>query len=165
MFSYKNWRGLNRPILRPLWLMTTAAADVISVPSVYALISNIQWLFRTVNLNFRVANTSVLHLSAPSIGLSIRRPRPLFLSSLAKIVHDSLYIQTVYISFFSSTVLLHRKVFNSEPEYFGQHWCWLPPRKNAPHSCLRQDYTGFQHTSVFSLHRVYFCPLDTVEGP
>ena len=35
MFSYQNRRGLNRPILRPLWLMTSAAADVISVPSVY----------------------------------------------------------------------------------------------------------------------------------
>ena len=35
MFSYKNRRGLNRPILRPLWLMTSAAADVISVPSVH----------------------------------------------------------------------------------------------------------------------------------
>ena len=32
--SYQNRRGLNRPILRPLWLMTSAAADVISVPSV-----------------------------------------------------------------------------------------------------------------------------------
>ena len=27
--------GLNRPISRPLWLMTSAAAHVISVPSVY----------------------------------------------------------------------------------------------------------------------------------
>ena len=34
MFSYQNRRGLNRLILRPLWLMTSAAADVISVPSV-----------------------------------------------------------------------------------------------------------------------------------
>ena len=34
MFSYQNRRGLNRPILRPLWLMTSAAADVISVTSV-----------------------------------------------------------------------------------------------------------------------------------
>ena len=34
MFSYQNHRGLNRPILRPLWLMTSAAADVISVLSV-----------------------------------------------------------------------------------------------------------------------------------
>ena len=34
MFSFQNRRGLNRPILRPLWLMTSAAADVISVPSV-----------------------------------------------------------------------------------------------------------------------------------
>ena len=30
----QNHRGLNRPILRPLWFMTSAAADVISVPSV-----------------------------------------------------------------------------------------------------------------------------------
>ena len=34
MFSYQNRRGLNRPILRSLWLMTSAAADVISVDSV-----------------------------------------------------------------------------------------------------------------------------------
>ena len=34
MSYYQIWRGLNRPILRPLWLMTSAAADVISVPSV-----------------------------------------------------------------------------------------------------------------------------------
>ena len=34
MFSYQNRRSLNRTILRPLWLMTSAAADVISVPSV-----------------------------------------------------------------------------------------------------------------------------------
>ena len=34
MFSFQNWRGLNQPILRPLWLMTSAATDVISVPSV-----------------------------------------------------------------------------------------------------------------------------------
>ena len=33
-FPIKIRRGLNRPILRPLWLMTSAAADVISVPSV-----------------------------------------------------------------------------------------------------------------------------------
>ena len=32
-FSYQNRRGLNWPILRPLWLMTSAA-DVINVPSV-----------------------------------------------------------------------------------------------------------------------------------
>ena len=30
-----NRRGLNWQILRPLWLMTSAAADVISVPGVY----------------------------------------------------------------------------------------------------------------------------------
>ena len=35
MFSYQNRWGLIRPILRPLWLMTLAAADVIGVPSVY----------------------------------------------------------------------------------------------------------------------------------
>ena len=34
MFSYQNRRGLNRSILRPSWLMTSGAADVISVPSV-----------------------------------------------------------------------------------------------------------------------------------
>ena len=34
MFSYQNRLGLNRPILRQLWLMTSAAADVICVPSV-----------------------------------------------------------------------------------------------------------------------------------
>ena len=34
MFSYQNRQGLNQPILRPLWLMTAAAADVISIPSV-----------------------------------------------------------------------------------------------------------------------------------
>ena len=34
MFTQQNRRGLNRPILRPLWLMTSAAADVISVPGV-----------------------------------------------------------------------------------------------------------------------------------
>ena len=34
MISYQNHQGLNRLILRPLWLMTSAAADVISVPSV-----------------------------------------------------------------------------------------------------------------------------------
>ena len=33
MFSYQNRRGLNQPILHPLWLMTSAEADVISVPS------------------------------------------------------------------------------------------------------------------------------------
>ena len=33
-FTQQNRRGLNRPILRPLWLMTSAAADVISVPGV-----------------------------------------------------------------------------------------------------------------------------------
>ena len=30
----QNRWGSNRPILRPLWLMTSAVADVISVPSV-----------------------------------------------------------------------------------------------------------------------------------
>ena len=34
MIAEKNRRGLNPSILRPLWLMTSAAADVISVPSV-----------------------------------------------------------------------------------------------------------------------------------
>ena len=33
-FTRQNKRGLNRPILRPLWLMTSASADVFSVPSV-----------------------------------------------------------------------------------------------------------------------------------
>ena len=37
MFSSQNSRGLNRAILRPLWLMTSAAADVISVPSVISV--------------------------------------------------------------------------------------------------------------------------------
>ena len=37
VFSYQNRRGLNRPILRPLWLMTSAVADVIIVPSVMAV--------------------------------------------------------------------------------------------------------------------------------
>ena len=32
--SQADRRGFNRPILRPLWLMTSAAAGVISVPSV-----------------------------------------------------------------------------------------------------------------------------------
>ena len=41
MFSYQNRRGLNRPILRPLWLMTSAAADVISVPSVILAIKQL----------------------------------------------------------------------------------------------------------------------------
>ena len=41
MFAYQNWRGLNRPILRPLWLMTSAAADVISVPSVILAIKQL----------------------------------------------------------------------------------------------------------------------------
>ena len=40
MFSYQNRRGLNRPILRPLWLMTSAAANVISVPSVIHVYNN-----------------------------------------------------------------------------------------------------------------------------
>ena len=34
MFTSQNSQGLNRAILRLLWLMTSAAADVISVPSV-----------------------------------------------------------------------------------------------------------------------------------
>ena len=34
MYTKQNRRGLNRPISRPLWLMTSAAADVISVPGV-----------------------------------------------------------------------------------------------------------------------------------
>ena len=34
MFTQQNPWGLNRQILRPLWLMTSAAADVISVPGV-----------------------------------------------------------------------------------------------------------------------------------
>ena len=34
MFTQPIRRGLNRQILRPLWLMTSAAADVISVPGV-----------------------------------------------------------------------------------------------------------------------------------
>ena len=34
MFFFQTRRGLNRPILRLLWLMTSTAADVISVPSV-----------------------------------------------------------------------------------------------------------------------------------
>ena len=38
MFSFQNRRGLNQPILRPLWWMTSAAADVISVPSVSQVI-------------------------------------------------------------------------------------------------------------------------------
>ena len=38
MFTQQNRRGLNRPILRPLWLMTSAAADVISVPGVRAIL-------------------------------------------------------------------------------------------------------------------------------
>ena len=38
MFTLQNSRGLNRAIWRPLWLMTSAAADVISVPSVYICI-------------------------------------------------------------------------------------------------------------------------------
>ena len=35
MFTQQNRRCLNRPIFRPLWLMTSAAADVISVPGVF----------------------------------------------------------------------------------------------------------------------------------
>ena len=34
MFTQQNRRGLNQPILRPLWLMTSAWADVTSVPGV-----------------------------------------------------------------------------------------------------------------------------------
>ena len=34
MFTQQIRRGLNRQILRPLWLMTSAAVDVISVPGV-----------------------------------------------------------------------------------------------------------------------------------
>ena len=39
MFTHQNRRGLNRPILRPLWLITSAAADVISVPGVYTIMN------------------------------------------------------------------------------------------------------------------------------
>ena len=45
MFSYQNRRYLNRPILRPVWLMS-AAVDVISVPSMH-----ISVLWRKVRLN------------------------------------------------------------------------------------------------------------------
>ena len=34
IFFEQNHQALNRPILRQLWLMTSAVADVISVPSV-----------------------------------------------------------------------------------------------------------------------------------
>ena len=34
MFAQKNRGGLNQPILRPLWLIMSAAADVIGVPGV-----------------------------------------------------------------------------------------------------------------------------------
>ena len=40
MFTKQNRRGLNRLILRPLWLMTLATADVISVPSVHKVMAS-----------------------------------------------------------------------------------------------------------------------------
>ena len=60
--SYKNRRGLNRPILRPLWLMTSAAADVPSVLSVgvvqaasspILLFPDVRQLFRNISDELR----------------------------------------------------------------------------------------------------------------
>ena len=48
VFTQQNRRGLNRPTLRPLWLMTSAAADDISVPRVYLLANRLatqEWHF------------------------------------------------------------------------------------------------------------------------
>ena len=53
-FSYQNRRGLNRPILRPLWLMMSAAADVISVPSVMYSVSKTFFQTSSVCSAFRV---------------------------------------------------------------------------------------------------------------
>ena len=44
MFTQQNHRGLNGPILRTLWLMTSAAADAISVPGVRYTITHKSFL-------------------------------------------------------------------------------------------------------------------------
>ena len=75
------------------------------------------------------------------------------------------YIFKRYKYFFSSTVLLHGESYQFRTRIFWTTLMLTAAKEKCPHSCLRQDYTAFQHTSVFSLHRVYFWPLDTVEGP
>ena len=73
LFSYQNRRGLNRPILRPLWLMMSAAADAISVPSVHYAMYSVIW---TVSVN------TFLLLGTKRIGWYFRQSRSIQTSSI-----------------------------------------------------------------------------------
>ena len=71
IFFQQNHLGLNRPILRPLWLMTSAAADVISVPSV--IIGSINSSDFNIS-NIRCNESQNLNDSYPVLLLSVPNP-------------------------------------------------------------------------------------------
>ena len=59
MFTDQSLQGFNSPILRPLWLMTSTAADVISVPCVKLVTARQQQHNQTACIIHGVYFTSV----------------------------------------------------------------------------------------------------------